>query len=369
MDFDALNTLKKLVAINSQTKELEGVRQVCLIIQRELEGRGFQVFFLPHPTGKYAELMYAIKVHSDSSPWINFIGHADTVLPPFEESFEGPIWRGSGIADNKGGVVTILQTLSGLENIPYNLRIIISPNEEAGSLGFHDHFRLWGEDSLLNLGFEPGLERGELISSRNGNRWYQVEFKGLSAHAGRAPKGRVNLLHRFCELTLRMEERLKHVDNVKFNITSLKTENERFNVIPDNVKFKLDARFDSFEGLDLFHNSLIQELEYASRKCSQTMGQTTYSWSLEDDCPPMPKGEYNLGQLFPYPEAHSGGAADINYFATPFNTNIDGLGGFGGELHSKKEWVNIESLFERANNLAHFLNNFNSYSISQSIGV
>ena len=135
------------------------------------------------------------------------------------------IWKGSGIADNKGGVVTLLQTIWNLRdsNLPFNLRVIISPNEETGSPGFHDYFKQWGVEAFLNLGFEPALENDELIESRNGNRWYEIDLSSLSAHAGGAVKGRLNLIHRASQFVMNLENELKNYSKIKFNVTSLQT--------------------------------------------------------------------------------------------------------------------------------------------------
>jgi glutamate carboxypeptidase len=93
--------------------------------------------------------------------------------------------------------------------------------------------------------------------------------------------------------------------------------------------------------------------------------QTTYK--IVDDCPPfsltkksrrmareyaalISKLENRLIQSQP-----SGGAGDVNYLSTRNNFVLDGLGPVGGEMHTNREFVNVDTLKTRAQALAGFL--------------
>ena len=120
----------------------------------------------------------------------------------FLESSCGEKIEGPGIADNKGGVFLLLKGLEIFLKLRPNpnvtLKIVCSPNEETGSIGFQQKFKKIGLASDLILGFEPSLSCGSIIHSRNGNRWYKVTIKGKAAHSGRAHKGHVNAAHDLC---------------------------------------------------------------------------------------------------------------------------------------------------------------------------
>jgi glutamate carboxypeptidase len=355
--FMALNFLRRIMSIDSQTRNIDGVNTVQDLISGLLREWGFEVDQIAHPNEKSGYLCFAEKRNSTSDRWINFIGHADTVLPSRPLEVGDVIWKGSGIADNKGGVVTLLQTLWNLResNLPFNYRVIISPNEETGSSGFHGHFKKWGAEAFLNLGFEPALENDELIESRNGNRWYEIEMSTLSAHAGRAMKGRLNLIHRASQFVMNLENELSIDSKTKFNVTSFQTGNEAFNVIPNSIKLRLDSRFNSFHGRERFHSLFETEFKKFQLPCALTNVEITSSYSIADDCPPMSaSAEFDLEGI-PYCFIHSGGAADINYFSTPDNYSIDGWGGRGAQLHSKEEWLDTNSVFERAEVLSKWL--------------
>ena len=363
--FDALKFLRSIMSIDSQTRNFAGVNAVQNMISELLTGWGFKVEQISHPGNNSGNLLVAEKETDSHHPWINFIGHADTVLSSFPIEIGPVIWKGSGIADNKGGVVTLLQTIWNLRNkdLPFNYRIIISPNEETGSPGFHANFKYWGESAFLNLGFEPALENDELIESRNGNRWYEVKLESLSAHAGRAPKGRMNLIHRISDFIQNLENKTEHDPKLKFNVTSIQTQNQKFNVIPDSVTFKMDVRFNSFKQRDYFHALIQEELKQLQKTCLISSAQTEASLTIEDDCPPMgASSEMDLSSI-PYCMIHSGGAADINYYSNPNNYSIDGWGGRGAQLHSKEEWLDTHSIFERAKVLSLWLENIKKTEI------
>lgn len=343
--------------IDSQTRNFEGVNRIQDELKTLLIDWGFNVELIAHPEGNAGHLLVATKTSSIDHRWINLLGHADTVLSSFPLIMGPVIWKGSGIADNKGGVVTLLQTLVHLDelNLPFNYRVVISPNEETGSDGFHHLFKSWGQDAFLNLGFEPALENDELISTRNGNRWYEIKLDSLSAHAGRAMKGRLNLIHRASDFIQMLEHELEEEPKIKFNVTSIHTDNQKFNVIPDNLTIKLDARFNSFESREKFHTLLETALYKMQLPCALTQTQVTSSYTIADDCPPMgSSSELEMGEV-PYCFIHAGGAADINYFSNPNSYSIDGWGARGAQLHSKEEWLDTNSIFERAEILSSWL--------------
>ena len=355
--FDALLFLRRMMNVDSQTRNFSGVNRIQEKLKTLLIEWGFNVELISHPQQNAGNLLVATMAKDIDNRWINFLGHADTVLPSFPLILGPKIWTGSGIADNKGGVVTLLQTLWNLKelNLPFNYRVVISPNEETGSDGFHNHFRSWGQDAFLNLGFEPALENDELITSRNGNRWYEIKLDSLSAHAGRAMKGRINLIHRASDFIQMLEHELEDEPKIKFNVTSIHTDNQKFNVIPDNVIIKLDARFSSFPQREKFHTLLETALYKMQLPCKLTQTQVNSSYTIEDDCPPMgTTGDLEMGEV-PYCFTHAGGAADINYFSHPHNYSIDGWGARGAQLHSREEWLDTDSIFERADVLCKWL--------------
>ena len=177
--------LTKLISINSGSANLAGVLKVQETLRPWLEELGFKTEFLKNPYGDSVSAPLLLATRPGSRPeHITFIMHADTVFEPSSpfqtsEMIDPHTLRGPGVIDNKGG---ILVALTGLKEyfkslngkLPkYSLRIEITPNEEVGAVGFHDHFHRWSKDSFMALAFEPSAEEG-IVDGRKGNVWYEI---------------------------------------------------------------------------------------------------------------------------------------------------------------------------------------------------
>jgi glutamate carboxypeptidase len=377
---ESLKFLEKIVAIDSQTKNISGVNLVQAQFAEKLLAMGFECqFILPSNSDKSGNLLIAEK-KGRTSETITFIGHADTVFSPtpefgFEINYAENEITGPGIGDDKGGVVMALSALerflSSNDDHYYTILFVSSPNEETGSIGFHDVFKKMGERSKIILGLEPALYNGALISSRNGNRWYDIEIRGRSAHAGRFDEPFVNAAHHAAEFISKAHELNDIPNKIKVNIGSIKSGVDRYNVVCDKVEIKLDARFPTYESRDFLHSSLESYLKNTNIECFYTKEKCTFNYQIVDDCPPLPliKNEDPLTELYLqeieaiekkyYCHEHSGGAADINYFYRPGLIYLDGLGPITIGMHTRNEVMKLDSFFTRGQALENILTRLN----------
>ena len=138
-----LETLKNYVAIESGSRDLEGLAKLGDVIATELKDLGMQVEVIPtkaaesHPQLKGAILgsvIYARKMGTGKKK-ILLIAHRDTVYSkgmgvkqPFR--IDGNRAYGLGIADDKNGVALIVHTALGLEGRGggYNLHMPLFPS-------------------------------------------------------------------------------------------------------------------------------------------------------------------------------------------------------------------------------------------------
>lgn len=297
---------------------------------------------------------------------VTLISHIDTVLAPRDLIYDHNQIKGSGVADNKGGIVCALRFLKTIGPIPgVKFRFVCSPSEEKGSLGFHDFFKRWGQTSDFVFGFEPAL-KGSLIEKRNGNRWYQVKVLGIGSHAGRMNEVCVNAAHEACQKISKINDYVYSVKGLMANVAQLEGGGDAFNRTCDQVSFKLDTRFSCQNLRDKLHFELDKIFSHSTQVCSITKQVSRCFYSIEDDCPSMGKNEKSdvwtneiLKSLKrfenkPISAAHSGGAADINYFSTPDNYCLDGLGPVGSGLHTVDERIEVSSLETRPKALASF---------------
>lgn len=356
--------LEYLVNINTQSQNIPGVTQAQKFLASELNALGMEINWHPNLQTNSADCLVA--TIGEGPVTVTLLGHVDTVAKggdffPFQRSSEGLLF-GAGIADMKGGVAMIVEILKkSLPSLNSDLRfqVVISPNEEVGSPGFHGLFKELGRESDLVLCFEPALEDGSFIGGRNGNRWYDFHFKGEKLHTGRAPKGSLNILHQLCELQQVLNEHVDDDDATKFNFTSFSTDNEKFNVTSSFANAKMDLRFSNEESRESFHQKI---LHWRKEK------KIPISYDISDDCPPMAnvsgeslvlelQDKLSKAERLELSCRHCEGASDANYFSHEKNIVLDGLGPRGNFFHSRKEFLFEESLANRTMGLVHFLQN------------
>jgi glutamate carboxypeptidase len=372
---DPIHFLESLVNIDSQTKNTTGVNLVQQHLQKYLSKLGFETQLIPNETSVSGHLLFAQKIGL-SSETITFIGHADTVFSPHPDFlFNIDLLKnevtGPGIGDDKGSLVMALSAIENFldinDNHYYTLLFVCSPNEEMGSIGFHDIFKNIGERSKIVFGLEPALANGSLISSRNGNRWYNIDIMGRAAHSGRFNEPFVNAAHHASEFISKIHSLNDILEKVKLNVGSINSGSDRYNVICDSINLKLDTRFPTYEARDFLHNSIEKNLNSSDVECFYTQEKCTVVYEIVDDCPPLPYTDSSHSLLVHYlqeistieghccADEHSGGAADINYFFRPGLIYIDGLGPITSGMHTKKEIMKLESFYTRRSALENIL--------------
>ncbi len=97
-----------------------------------------------------------------SSKFITLITHSDTVLSnyrAFQLDLEQEKAFGSGVIDNKGGLVVGLSALkrflTAFSQNSILFALCLLANEEMGSVGFTDIFRQLGQDTVVALDSSP----------------------------------------------------------------------------------------------------------------------------------------------------------------------------------------------------------------------
>lgn len=381
---EGLDFLEQLVEIDSQTQNSVGVNLVQKLLGARLTRMGFECSFIPNLEMKTGDLLYAVK-KGLSHEQISFIGHADTVCSPgkdlrFEINFNSQTVTGPGIGDDKGSLVMALHSLeSFLEKNPnhyHTLVFVSSPCEETGSIGFHSLFKEVGEKSLVVLGLEPALYNGSLITSRNGNRWYKINIKGKSSHAGRFGEPFINAAHHAAEFIYKLNPLNDIKNKVKVNVGSMTGGMDRYNVICESVEIKLDTRFPTLEKRDVIDQTIKSLIDSSSVNCFYTGDSCQTTIEVVDDCPPLPLQDQPHPILNRYLEIissleegeclaeHSGGAADINYFSRPGLVYIDGLGPKTKGMHTENEVMDLKSFYSRQyalTDILEFLNKTPSF--------
>jgi glutamate carboxypeptidase len=292
---------------------------------------------------------------------IALTGHYDTVFPashPFQSPWrEGELLRGPGVADMKGGIAVMLAALTAFEALPgeknVGYEVLLSPDEEIGSVGSAPLLAQLGARAQLGLTYEPALPDGAMVDARKGSANFHLAVKGRAAHVGRAfDHGRSAVLAA-AEAALALNNLNDRREGVTFNIGAIDG-GGAVNVVPDNAVLRFNVRVPDAEG------ALWAEAEVArvARAAGERDGIAT---SLHGGFtrPPKPLNHQQrtmtawtrqageaLGLELRFQS--SGGVCEGNNLAAAGCPNIDTLGPCGGGLHSDQEFAVIASFAERA---------------------
>jgi glutamate carboxypeptidase len=274
-----LESLKALVAIESGSRDLEGLAQIAEVIAKRLAAAGMNVQTLPaqapafHPTlkgAKVGSMVYGRKAGTGQRK-VLLIAHMDTVYPrgtaakqPFR--VEGDRAYGAGISDDKGGVALILHTVELLDQLGSadyaELAVLINADEEIGSPGSAPLLAQLGSEYDAVFSFEGGgFERDMVRLATSATASAELRVKGKAAHAGAAPERGRNALYELAHQILKTRGFGEDDKGLKINWTVASAGGVR-NVIPADAVAYADVRAlvsDDLDRLETRLRSAIQD--------------------------------------------------------------------------------------------------------------
>ena len=262
-----LESLKSLVAIESGSRDLEGLAQMSEWLAKRLQASGMTVQVLPtqapafHPQLKGAKLgamVYATRAGTGKRR-VLLIAHMDTVYPrgmgakqPFR--IDGDKAYGLGISDDKGGVAVILHTLDVLNATGFKdyaeLGVLINADEEIGSPGSGAFITQKGSEYDAVLSFEGGgFDQDAVRLATSSIAIVEMKITGKASHAGGNPEGGRNALYEMAHQILKTRNYGDNDKGLKINWT-VGNSGETRNVIPASATAIADVRSLSNEDLD-----------------------------------------------------------------------------------------------------------------------
>ena len=373
--------LKQLVSVSSGSGNTKGVSKVQKIAAAELVKIGFTIEEFPSTnTSVIAKQIVATRLSTQpatAQKFITFVAHADTVfeqLNPFEITADGKYLRGSGVGDDKGGLVVGLRALENYlsqnKAVKYSLRFVISPTEEVGSMGFREKLAAFAKDSVLILGLEPGRADGSIVQGRKGVRWYHIKVQGLEAHAGVSPETGINACSQLAIFIQKLTQMNDFKSGNTLSVGHIEGGKDKFNIVCGAAEAKVDVRFINEASGIKIHNQILMLLKSINIKSEKTKVKATTTYELVTQVPSFPALQTSQKALEQYKKLIfqvegrkvtsflSGGAADLNYMSDTSAVMLDGIGPFGDGYHTADEAIDLSSVASRTEVLVRFLNSF-----------
>lgn len=292
-------------------------------------------------------------------------GHLDTVFPPpprgtfvkMVRSEDGKRAVGPGVVDMKGGIVIGLHALEALASVGARVAwtYVFNSDEETGS--YHSERALRAEAGRHDVAFatEPALPDGSIVVERLGSGQFMIEARGRSAHVGRDFASGINAavaLARAVALTGEMAD----ASAGRIVSVGVLEAADATNIVPDLARAWGNARFPN--------ESVSEDIQ--GRLCALETGEgalpsITVRRSFNRPAKPRTDGVSRLAGMvrgagddlgLRIGEGKTGGVSDGNILQDAGLPTIDTMGVRGGGLHTTSEWIELESLAERAKVLA-----------------
>lgn len=367
--------LTELVSISSETKDLAGVLEVQKKIFEKLKSLGAEVEWIEPEVSGYAPGVFAVWGDGAVLPGVCLVSHADTVYPAeylrsYSYSEESGLIHGSGVADNKGGLVVGLSALekflkkNEVEALRRPLYFFSSSCEEVGSPSFQKFIRQLSTRLEYVLGLEPALPDGSLIKKRRGNRYYSITITGNSVHTGRDLKEAANPVAGLVLLYELVEKLKERHPLVNVSVNGVRGYPFKFNMSCEKIEVNIDTRFEKTADIRVFHEEFSHAVKKLSFESQDSVNKGAFYVEIVDDCPAfdagiIPKEFVAIAQKYSDAEKREVflgdglGASDCCYFYRDGLKILDGLGPRGGKIHSNEEFAVATSLDTRATALAN----------------
>jgi glutamate carboxypeptidase len=231
---EALDWLRRMVAINSFTANREGVNRLGQLTADCFAPLGFTAELAPSTNRAFGD--HLVLTRRGRSPRsIAMVSHLDTVFPPEEEERNNFHWQvegdriyGPGTNDIKGGTAMMWLVLSALraqapdafEEITW--RLFWNSSEETLSHDFGQVCRArFNGDTLAALVFEAEGRLGNdrlVVTARKGRGTWRATISGRGSHAGAKHSHGANAVVQLADTVQRISKLTDYSRDLTFNV-------------------------------------------------------------------------------------------------------------------------------------------------------
>ncbi len=357
-----VQTLERLVNIESGSTNLDGIRALSQFLESELVAMGAKVTRHTSTIQGGADNI-AGRIEGTGTKHFLMMAHMDTVYPvgtlakaPFR--IDGNRAFGPGIADDKGGIAVILHSIRlllerGSKDFA-SITVMFNSDEEVGSRGSSALIQALARDSDYVFSYEPTTALKEMmVMGTSGTAMVTAKVRGRAAHAGANPEAGVNALTEAADLILRTQDLDDKARGLRFNWTMGKAGTVR-NVIPDEATIDADLRFMRNEDMDSTLSKLKERaaktrIPDAKIDISATVGRPAFvagdqGKRLIDKANAIYKTLGHEIVVVPL----TGGGTDAGFAALSGKPVIEGMGLPGFGYHSNQaEYVMVDAIPRR----------------------
>ena len=371
------NRLADTVAIPTGHDFSRGLNSMRLVLAERLRCMGAQVvemsaaqrpaWITPNDHGEVGSpTLVARNLQGRGGPTLLIAGHMDTVHDPAGDfqtlsPLNHPRATGPGAADMKGGLEVALSALQALEKFAPTVRwiFIINADEEAGSFRSAEHLASVAKECDAGFVLEPALPNGGLVVERLGSGQFMIDVLGRAAHSGRDFANGISAVNALAQCILQVAGLCDLKRNRIVNIGPLQG-GAATNIVADHARAWGNIRFANADDGQKFS----QEIQAMASGDATHLPRITIEMAVNRPAKPCTQDVLALALLaqvvakdlgFDLATGSTGGVSDANLIQAAGIPCLDGLGVRGGNLHRGDEFVELDSLSERATLLALLL--------------
>jgi glutamate carboxypeptidase len=367
---EMLDLIEQLVNIDSGSYMKAGVDQIGDILTEKFEELGFEVEV--NEEEEYGNNL-VIRHKNAIEPKIILLAHMDTVFPegtvaerPFR--IEGNRAYGPGVVDMKSSLVELLYAIKALNHAGStsgeNIEIILNGDEEIGSPSSRSLIEERAVGKEYALVMEPARKDGSLVMARRGGGRYTLMVEGKAAHSGIEPEKGRSAIEELAYKIIQLHDLTDHDKGMSVNVGLIEG-GTAVNTVSDSAVAHVDVRISEME-----------QGEYLEEKMKEICATTDVPGTnvvLEGEIgrPPMEHNDQTNSLLHIIKDVGeeigmkisgtaTGGGGDASFTAATGVATVDGLGPVGGNAHSDKEYLEIDTLPERTLLLAMTIDRLSS---------
>ncbi len=302
-----------------------------------------------------------VRTRPDASVQILINGHYDTVYgkdDAFQECtiLEPGIMNGPAVSDMKGGLLVMLRALGILESHPaaanIGWQLLIGADEEIGSPGTAPLLEKAADECDLGLVYESSPVGGSLVRNRMGSGTFLIRAIGTAAHVGKDFTAGRNAILAISEVVTQIQALNDVHPHIRFNTGKI-AGGDVLNTVPDRAYGRFNIRVSNTEDAS-FAKSALEKICHTvsakldteiiiegdfTRPAKNPATATTQLYQAIANC------GNSIGQDLGWHD--TGGGADGSNLLAHGLPNIDSMGVIGGNLHSKDEFIYLDSLYQR----------------------
>ena len=360
VDSDAiLADIRKLVEIESPSRNAAGVNRVVETIANSFEGTGAACEREP-TTDSLGDILRVRCDPTRQEPGVLVLSHMDTVHPvgtlasKLAYRREGDRVYGPGIYDMKGGLMLAVAAFRRIAQEKRRTRLpitfLLTPDEELSSPISRSLIEREARGQRYVLVTEPARASGKVVTERKGIGVFVIRTRGRPAHAGGEPdKGR-NAIVAMAEIVLAISGLNDPARGITTNVGLIVGGTAR-NTVAEECTIEVDLRFcDGASAGEV-------EARIKALKSSQPDIETTVTGKITR--PPFVR-DRAVNLLFEKAAAIAkeigftlqssprvGGGSDGNFTAAMGIPTLDGLGADGDGAHTNDEYMLFSSIEPR----------------------